>query len=118
MRKIDPTQMTLLDLVSPTTCVCETCGGTILPPTIGGVARGSCHCSTAPARVKAVKSAPQECCTRVIATYEAIGGGELATVAKHRVTVLGYTPICLYCKACTARMVYDVDGKWTREGGL
>jgi len=24
---------------------CRTCGGTILPPTRGGVPRGSCHCT-------------------------------------------------------------------------
>lgn len=32
---------------------CSVCGGTILPPAIGGAERGSCHCERGPGRLKA-----------------------------------------------------------------
>lgn len=112
MKKNDPRQMTLLDLVSPATRTCADCGGTILAPTIGGVRRGSCHCK--PERKPIEKSAPRECCLAVIATYETLGGGEMARVAKSRV---GHAPVRLFCKVCIAGLQHDRQtDTWIREG--
>jgi len=107
-------QLTLLDLIPRT---CETCGGTILAPTRGGVPRGTCSCPREAERFtdwtaergRLVKRGdPHDCCMELIALYESIDP-EVATVAKQR------GGIALYCPQCYARVTF-VDGKWQSEG--
>ncbi len=114
MKRSDPSQITLLDLVSQK--VCERCGGTILAPTVRGVPRGSCHCpSAAEAEVKMVRGKPKDCCWKVIAAYERDYPD--AEVAKKRgaSSVNRGSRVALHCETCTARLEYT--GKWIREAG-
>jgi len=117
MRKSsDPGQMTLLDLISPQTRTCERCGGTILPPTIGGVPRGTCHCSREPAPEKVVRSEPKECCKKVIAAYERDYPHAERAKAFGVASVNRGSRVALFCKTCEARL--EFAGTWIREGGL
>jgi hypothetical protein len=43
--------------VCPPRLTCQECGGTILPPTLQGAPRGTCHC---PANVAPVPGSPAE----------------------------------------------------------
>jgi hypothetical protein len=76
--------------------VCGTCGGTVLPPTLNGVPRGTCHC---PPGLDAIPA----CCRAVIARYEATD----AAVAMAR------GGVALYCATCKARITFN--GRWRRE---
>lgn len=117
-----PGQLTLLDLVPLN---CAECGGTILPPTIGGVPRGTCHCPSNLSKAAAAQRVtdwtadqvttawvkgqdPRECCMQVVAQYEGVDA-EMAAVAKQR------GGVALFCPQCHSRVTFS-DGKWQREG--